>query len=144
MKAPPRSKRAPTRSSSDDGRDRRDQGWALFNLGLAAGMVREAAALTTQIVGESSPRTSRLPGDGAQGDRRRDPRHRPVERADHPRRRAIAVPLACGNTVILKASENCPRTHSLIVEAFAEAGFPRRVVNVVTNAPRTPPTWSAR
>ena len=48
---------------------------------------------------------------------------------------AIAVPLACGNSVILKASENCPRTHALIVEAFAEAGFPEGVVNVVTNAP---------
>ena len=49
--------------------------------------------------------------------------------------RAIAVPLACGNSVILKASETCPRTHSLIIEAFAEAGFPDGVVNVVTNAP---------
>jgi acyl-CoA reductase-like NAD-dependent aldehyde dehydrogenase len=45
------------------------------------------------------------------------------------------VPLACGNAVILKASEVCPRTHMLIVEAFAEAGFPEGVVNVVTNAP---------
>ena len=25
--------------------------------------------------------------------------------------RAIATPLACGNTVVLKGSENCPRTH---------------------------------
>jgi acyl-CoA reductase-like NAD-dependent aldehyde dehydrogenase len=47
--------------------------------------------------------------------------------------RAIATPLACGNTVILKASERCPRTHGLIVEAFAEAGFPDGVVNLVTN-----------
>jgi len=29
--------------------------WALFNLGLAVGMVREAAALTTQISGEVIP-----------------------------------------------------------------------------------------
>jgi benzaldehyde dehydrogenase (NAD) len=50
--------------------------------------------------------------------------------------RAIAVPLACGNSVILKASENCPRTHSLIIEAFAEAGFPEGTVNIVTNAPK--------
>jgi acyl-CoA reductase-like NAD-dependent aldehyde dehydrogenase len=50
--------------------------------------------------------------------------------------RAIAVPLACGNSVILKASEICPRTHELIVESFAEAGFPDGVVNVVTNAPQ--------
>ncbi|KAH1677030.1 hypothetical protein KXX12_008413, partial [Aspergillus fumigatus] len=32
-------------------------------------------------------------------------------------------------------SEQCPRTHALIIEAFAEAGFPEGVVNVVTNAP---------
>ncbi len=37
--------------------------------------------------------------------------------------------------MILKASETCPRTHALIIEAFAEAGFPEGVVNVVTNAP---------
>src|SRR5690606_19705488 len=36
---------------------------------------------------------------------------------------------------ILKASENCPRTHSLIVEAFAAAGFPEGAVQLVTNAP---------
>src|SRR5436190_1964026 len=50
--------------------------------------------------------------------------------------RAIAVPLACGNSVILKASELCPRTHTLIIEAFASAGFPEGVVNIVTNAPQ--------
>jgi benzaldehyde dehydrogenase (NAD) len=49
--------------------------------------------------------------------------------------RAIATPLACGNTVILKGSENCPKTHQLIVEAFQEAGFPPGVVNYITNAP---------
>ena len=49
--------------------------------------------------------------------------------------RAIATPLACGNTVVLKGSENCPRTHQLIIEAFQEAGFPPGVVNYITNAP---------
>jgi benzaldehyde dehydrogenase (NAD) len=49
--------------------------------------------------------------------------------------RAIATPLACGNTVILKGSENCPRTHQLIIEALQEAGFPPGVVNYITNAP---------
>jgi benzaldehyde dehydrogenase (NAD) len=50
--------------------------------------------------------------------------------------RAIATPLACGNTVILKGSENCPRTHQLIIEALQEAGFPPGVVNYITNAPQ--------
>jgi benzaldehyde dehydrogenase (NAD) len=49
--------------------------------------------------------------------------------------RAISTALACGNTVILKASELCPKTHSLIIEACAEAGFPEGTVNIVTNAP---------
>src|SRR2546430_7616931 len=49
--------------------------------------------------------------------------------------RAIAMPLACGNTVILKASELCPATHRLIGTALRDAGFPDGVVNVVTNAP---------
>ena len=34
------------------------RGWAMFNLGLAASMVREAAALTTQISGEVIPSDS--------------------------------------------------------------------------------------
>ena len=111
-------------------------GWAMFNLGLAAGMVREAAALTTQISGEVIP--SDKPGTLAMALREPvgvilgiAPWNAPIILGV----RAIAVPLACGNTVILKASENCPRTHSLIIEAFAEAGFPEGTVNIVTNAP---------
>src|SRR6187549_2603991 len=112
------------------------RGWALFNLGLAAGMVREAAALTTQIGGEVIP--SDKPGCLAMALREPvgvilgiAPWNAPIILGV----RAIAVPLACGNSVILKASETCPRTHALIIEAFAEAGFPEGVVNVVTNAP---------
>ncbi|MFT4027255.1 MAG: aldehyde dehydrogenase [Novosphingobium sp.] len=111
-------------------------GWAMFNLGLAAGMVREAAALTTQIGGEVIP--SDKPGCLAMALREPvgvilgiAPWNAPIILGV----RAIAVPLACGNAVILKASETCPRTHGLIIEAFAEAGFPEGVVNVVTNAP---------
>lgn len=111
-------------------------GWALFNLGLAASMVREAAALTTQIAGEVIP--SDKPGCLAMALREPvgvilgiAPWNAPIILGV----RAIAVPLACGNAVILKASETCPRTHALIIEAFAEAGFPEGVVQVVTNAP---------
>ena len=111
-------------------------GWAMFNLGLAAGMVREAAAITTQITGEVIP--SDKPGCLAMALKEPvgvilgiAPWNAPIILGV----RAIAVPLACGNAVILKASETCPRTHALIIEAFAEAGFPEGVVNVVTNAP---------
>jgi len=37
--------------------------------------------------------------------------------------------------VILKASEECPATHLMIASIFEEAGFPKGVVNVITNAP---------
>ncbi len=112
------------------------EGWARFNLMLAASMVREAAAITTQISGEVIP--SDKPGCLAMALKEPvgvilgiAPWNAPIILGV----RAIAVPLACGNSVILKASESCPRTHELIIEAFAEAGFPDGVVNVVTNAP---------
>lgn len=110
--------------------------WARFNVQLGAGMVREAAALTTQITGEVIPSDRagvlslalREPVGAILGIA---PWNAPVILGC----RAIAAPLACGNTVILKASERCPRTHGLIVEAFASAGFPSGVVNLVISEP---------
>lgn len=113
------------------------RGWAMFNVVTAVKMVREAASLTTQIAGEVIP--SDRPGCLAMAMREPvgvvlgiAPWNAPIILGV----RAISVPLACGNAVILKASETCPRTHALIIEAFAEAGFPEGVVNLVTNAPR--------
>lgn len=112
------------------------RGWAMFNVSLAVSMAREAAALTTQIDGEVIP--SDKPGCIAMALREPAgvvlgiaPWNAPVILGT----RAIAVPIACGNSVILKASELCPRTHGLIIESFAQAGFPEGTVNVVTNAP---------
>ena len=111
------------------------EGWARFNLMLAVGMVREAAAITTQIGGEVIP--SDKPGCIALALREPvgvmlgiAPWNAPIILGV----RAVAVPLACGNTVVLKASEQCPRTHSLIAEAFDEA-LPKGAVSIVTNAP---------
>jgi benzaldehyde dehydrogenase (NAD) len=110
--------------------------WAGFNVHLAAGMLIEAASLTTQISGEVIP--SDVPGSLAMAVRQPAgvvlgiaPWNAPVILAV----RAIAVPLACGNTVVLKGSELCPATHGLIVDALQEAGLPNGVVNFVTNAP---------
>jgi benzaldehyde dehydrogenase (NAD) len=110
--------------------------WGGFNVMLAAGMLREAAALTTQVAGEVIP--SDVPGSLAMGMRVPAgvvlgiaPWNAPVILGV----RAIATPLACGNTVVLKGSENCPRTHQLIIESLQEAGFPPGVVNYVTHAP---------
>ncbi|MDE1009471.1 MAG: aldehyde dehydrogenase [Paraburkholderia fungorum] len=110
--------------------------WAGFNVHLAAGGLMEAAALTTQIGGELIP--SDVPGSLAMGVRQPAgvvlgiaPWNAPVILAV----RAIALPLACGNTVVLKGSEICPGTHGLIIEVLQEAGLPKGVVNFVTNAP---------
>ncbi|MGE4481967.1 MAG: aldehyde dehydrogenase [Acidocella sp.] len=110
--------------------------WAGFNVMLGTNMIREAAALTTQIGGELIP--SDKPGCLAMAVREPAgvvlgiaPWNAPVILGV----RAIATPLACGNTVIFKASEICPRTHALIAEAFVRAGFPPGVVNMLTNAP---------
>jgi acyl-CoA reductase-like NAD-dependent aldehyde dehydrogenase len=111
--------------------------WAGFNVMLAASMLREAAAMTTQISGEVIP--SDKPGSLAMGIRQAAgvcvgiaPWNAPVILGT----RAVAMPLACGNTVILKASEMCPGTHRLIGQAIAEAGLPKGVINVITNDPK--------
>jgi len=110
--------------------------WAGFNVHLAAQMLREAAAMTTQIAGEVIP--SDVPGSFAMSIRQPvgvvlaiAPWNAPVILAV----RSIAMPLACGNTVVLKASELCPATHHLIGAVLKEAGFPAGVVNIITNAP---------
>jgi len=116
------------------------EGWARFNLMLAAGVIREAASMTTQIGGEVIP--SDKPGCMAMAIREPvgvivgiAPWNAPIILGV----RAIAMPLACGNTVVLKASEQCPRTHGLIVDSFIDAGFGDGIVNCIQNAPADAP-----
>ncbi len=111
--------------------------WAGFNHMLAVSIVREAAAMTTQIGGEVIP--SDKPGCLAMAIREPAgvvlgiaPWNAPIILGV----RAIAMPLACGNTVVLKASEQCPETHGLIVQCFIEAGLGDGIVNLITNAPQ--------
>ena len=50
--------------------------------------------------------------------------------------RTVVCPLACGNTVVLKPSEDAPICAGLVIgEILHEAGFPPGVVNVITHAP---------
>ena len=116
------------------------RGWAMFNIMLASGMLREAASITTQIAGEVIPsdHTSRLclaVRQAAGVVVGIAPWNAPIILGT----RAVAVPLACGNTVVLKASEQCPRTHWLIGSVLREAGVPSGAINVVTNAPTDAP-----
>jgi acyl-CoA reductase-like NAD-dependent aldehyde dehydrogenase len=115
-------------------------GWYGFNVMLAGNMLREAASMTTQIAGEVIP--SDIPGSVALAVRRPcgvilgiAPWNAPVILG----MRAIAMPLACGNTVVLKGSELCPGVHRLIGEAFQRAELGDGVVNVILNAPADAP-----
>ena len=114
--------------------------WAGFNVHLAAGMLQEAAALTTQISGEVIP--SDVPGSLAMAVRQPvgvvlgiAPWNAPIILGT----RSIAMPLACGNTVVFKVSELCPATHHLIARTLSDAGLPAGTVNVVANAPDDAP-----
>ncbi|WP_339461498.1 aldehyde dehydrogenase [Pseudomonas sp. EA_105y_Pfl2_R69] len=119
--------------------------WYGFNVHLAASMLREAAAMTTQIYGEVVP--SDVPGSFAMALRQPcgvvlgiAPWNAPVILGT----RALAMPLACGNTLVLKASELSPAAHRLIGQVLQDAGLGDGVVNVITNAPEDAPAIVAR
>lgn len=109
--------------------------WYGFNVQVAANMLRDAAGMVTQIQGDIIPSdvegriamALRVPCGVVVG---MAPWNAPVILAT----RALAMPLACGNTVVLKASENCPATHELLVKTLNEAGLGEGVVNLVVHS----------
>jgi vanillin dehydrogenase len=116
------------------------RGWGMFNCSLAAGMLNEAAAQTTAVTGELIP--SDVPGLTAMAVRQPAgvvlgiaPWNAPVILGT----RAVATPLAFGNTVVLKASEVCPRTHGEIARTLHDAGLPPGVINLLTHEAEAAP-----
>jgi acyl-CoA reductase-like NAD-dependent aldehyde dehydrogenase len=109
--------------------------WAGFNAMLAADMLREAASAATQPVGQLLATNS----DGVLSTQQRVPKG--VVAAISPWNapvilgvRAVALPLAVGNTVVLKPSEDAPISCGLLIsDVLREAGLPPGVLNVVTN-----------
>ncbi|MBX3578730.1 MAG: aldehyde dehydrogenase [Rhizobiaceae bacterium] len=109
--------------------------WGVLNCRLGAAILREAAAITTQIGGEVIPSDDaamlamaiRQPCGVVLS---MAPWNAPVVLGT----RSLAVPLACGNTVVFKASELSGRTHALLVDILNQAGLPKGVVGVVHNA----------
>jgi acyl-CoA reductase-like NAD-dependent aldehyde dehydrogenase len=111
-------------------------GFAMFQLHFVPGLFRQAAALPYMPMGEVIPSDT---GAFAMGIRR------PVgvvgaiapwNAALILSARAIAAPLALGNTVVLKPSEHSPYVGGLVWgEIFAEAGLPEGALNIVTHAP---------
>jgi acyl-CoA reductase-like NAD-dependent aldehyde dehydrogenase len=109
--------------------------WAGFNGFLTSNLLREAAGLVTQIQGETIPTdkpgtvsmTIRVPAGVVFS-------MAPWNGAGVLAARAIAYPLACGNTVVFRGSEFSPRSHQLIAEVFHEAGLPAGVLNFITTS----------
>ncbi|MQQ09831.1 aldehyde dehydrogenase family protein [Epibacterium sp. SM1979] len=114
--------------------------WIGFNVMLAGRILREAAAMTTLIKGEIIP--SDKPGTLSMAMRQpvgvlvgMAPWNAPVILAV----RSFAMPLACGNTVVMKASEKCPGLHRMIGDAMAEGGLPPGVLNILTHSAEDAP-----
>jgi acyl-CoA reductase-like NAD-dependent aldehyde dehydrogenase len=112
-------------------------GWGMFNVELGAGMLAYSAT-EADAPTEEQEIPSHIPGKRAKAVRQPvgvvvgiAPWNAPVILGV----RALAAPLAYGNTVVLKASEQCPRTHTAIVDALRDAGVPEGAINLVTNDP---------
>ena len=112
-------------------------GVGMFQLGFTPGLLREAAAQMHGAMGEIIP--ADLPGAFFMTIRQPvgvvagiSPWNVPLILS----LRAFTLPLAYGNTTVLKPSAETPVSGGLVIaEVFEEAGFPMGVFNVVTNAP---------
>lgn len=109
--------------------------WIDFNISIARDILNQAGDLIDLMQDTEVPhpdgRTSILRRQAAGVVLGFAPWNAPITLAV----RAIAAPIACGNTVVLKASEHCPNTHKLVVDLMERAGLPKDVVTVVTNEP---------
>jgi len=116
------------------------QPWIRFNVKIASGMLREAAAITTQIKGEVIPTDK--PGAMTITLRRPIgvilsivPWNAPIILAV----RSFATALACGNTVVMKAASPSPGTQFNLARIMRDAGLPPGVLNYISNAPADTP-----
>ncbi|MGB9630264.1 MAG: aldehyde dehydrogenase family protein, partial [Thermodesulfobacteriota bacterium] len=112
-------------------------GFAMFQTMFTPGLLREAASQVYQVTGEIIP--ADLPGALHMAIRQPvgviagiAPWNAPLILS----LRSICLPIAYGNTAILKPStESAVSGGVVIAEVFHEAGFPKGVLNLVTNGP---------
>ena len=112
-------------------------GFAMFQTMFTPGLLREAAAQVHQPTGEIIP--SDMPGAFYMAIRQPigvvagiAPWNAPLILS----LRSICMPIAYGNTAVLKPSmESAAAGGVVIAEIFHEAGFPKGVLNLVTNGP---------
>ncbi|HEY4690384.1 MAG TPA: aldehyde dehydrogenase family protein [Anaerolineae bacterium] len=116
-------------------------GIAMFQMFFVPGLLREAAAQAYSVTGEVIPAdypgaffmALRQPAGVVAGF---GPFNVPFILC----MRAIALPIAYGNTAVLKPSEEAPVTGGIMIaEIFEEAGFPPGVLNVITHTKEDAP-----
>ena len=109
--------------------------WAAFNVELCIEILREAAAAVTQPRGQVLQ--TQTPGVSSYAKKvpygviaAISPWNAPFILGI----RAIAIPLAVGNTVVMKPSEDAPISCGLLLaDVLMEAGLPAGALNVITN-----------
>ncbi|KAK0646724.1 Aldehyde/histidinol dehydrogenase [Cercophora newfieldiana] len=114
--------------------------WVKINIHATVGLFRETAGLVTHIKGEIIP--ADRPGTTILVERQAvgvvfaiSPWNAPINLTA----RAIACPLICGNTVVLKPSELSPKSQDVVVKALTAAGLPPGCLNFLpTSRERTP------
>ncbi|KAG6829246.1 hypothetical protein H0H87_012150 [Tephrocybe sp. NHM501043] len=118
--------------------------WCTFNWNVANNILRTAAGLVGDLKGDILP--SVVPGGKLEVHRRAigvilsiAPWNAPFALS----LRAVAIPLICGNTVVLKSSEHSPRSQALVFELFHEAGLPAGVLNYISVSREDAPTRTA-
>ncbi len=111
-------------------------GIAMFQMFFVPGLFREAAAQSYSVKGEVIPgdypgtfhMALRQPAGVVAGF---GPFNVPYILSS----RAISLPIAYGNTAVLKPSEEAPVTGGILIgEIFEEAGFPPGVLNILTHS----------
>jgi len=110
--------------------------WTSFNIDLAIGMLAHVASLAPTL----EDREFTDPQTGKHSIIRRQPAgvvlgmvpwNAPIVLGV----RAIAAAMMCGNTVVMKGSEHCPKTHQHLVDVLNSAGLPEGVLTCVLSDP---------
>ncbi|KAF8962311.1 Aldehyde/histidinol dehydrogenase [Flammula alnicola] len=119
--------------------------WGTFNVMGSINFLRSQAGTVEKLKGEIFP-SGTVPGAQAISQRRAmgvifgiAPWNAPVTLSI----RAVAVPILCGNTTILKSSESSPRSQSIVAELFHEAGLPAGVLNFISMSRESAPALTA-
>ncbi|KAK0496525.1 Aldehyde/histidinol dehydrogenase [Armillaria luteobubalina] len=118
--------------------------FCMFNWSSSQQFLRDTAKLG-DLLGDEKTTSDRVPGaevlssEKGNGSLALHPWNAPIVLT----LRSIAVPILCGNTVVLKSSELSPWSQFIVAELFQEAGLPAGVLNLVSVSREDSPALTA-